>query len=92
MNISNPQSVSVTKMKKIYNETQRLEQFYFEKKVVLPLWMIELRSKLAKLIQREKNISSPEQFSISDWEKTLLICESWLQKENSSPGEFLLNK
>lgn len=91
VNISNPLSVSVTKMKKVYIETQRLQQFYLGRKFVYPFWFVELRSKISKLLYGEKKNTVVASLTITDWEKILIKTEEWLAKENSKPGEFLFN-
>jgi glycosyltransferase involved in cell wall biosynthesis len=88
VNISNPLSVSVTKMKKIFYETQRLEQMYLGRVFVQPAWYVELRAKLSKLIKGEKKNTIVASLALSDWEKILLKSEDWLAQENSKPGQF----
>ncbi len=89
VNISNPLSVSVTKMKKIFYETQRLEQMYLGRVFVQPKWYVELREKISKLIKGEKKNTIVASLALSEWEKILVKSEEWLKQENSKPGEFL---
>lgn len=92
VNISNPQSVSVTKMKKIFYETQKLEQMYLGKTFIQPVWYVELRAKLSKLIKGEKKNTVLSSLAFTDWEKILVMCEDWLSKENEKPGRFIYNE
>lgn len=89
VNISNPLSVSVTKMKKIFYETQRLEQMYLGRVFVQPVWYVELRAKISKLIKGEKKNTIVASLALSDWEKILVKSEEWLREENKKPGQFL---
>lgn len=87
VNISNPQSVSVTKMKKIFYETQRLEQMYLGRVFVQPTWYVELRAKFSRLFRKGGKHSAV--VSMSDWEHMLRKSEDWLQAKNEKLGEFL---
>jgi glycosyltransferase involved in cell wall biosynthesis len=86
VNISNPQSITKTKMKKILYETQKLEQFYLNKHTYLPKFYTEWRSKLGNMRRQkqQKNVSMEE------WIGMLKLSEHWLDEENrKTPGQFL---
>lgn len=93
VNISNPQSVSLVYMKKIKNETDRLNKFYLNKNpdsfIVEKLKV--LKNKLAQDSFFKKRVS-PENFQ-TNWLKLSEISEKWLEKMNESKNpEFIYNK
>jgi glycosyltransferase involved in cell wall biosynthesis len=93
VNISNPQSTSLVHMKKIKNETNRLNKFYLNKNP--DLFIIEklkvLKNKLLYVSFFKKRASSKG--LESELIKLFEISEKWLKEMNESKGQkFMYNK
>ncbi|MBI3420994.1 MAG: glycosyltransferase [Candidatus Sungbacteria bacterium] len=101
VNISNPQSISVVYMKKIHRETQKLEQFYLDKK---PDPAIVVKAKIAMrllrrfLTSRQRHnktgnaaTSSPEQWH-QTWQVMEKACCQWLEQESKEKKGGFLSK
>lgn len=94
VNISNPQSVSLVYMKKIKNETNRLNKFYLNKNP--DLFIVE---KIKVLINKlrswflfgNKNKMPPAEFQ-AQWPDLAATAEKWLEiKNKEKKPEFLWN-
>jgi hypothetical protein len=92
VNISNPQSVSLVYMKKIKNETDRLNKFYLNKNP--DLFIVEklkvLRNKLRSwFLFGNKTKLPPAEFQ-TQWPNLAAIAEKWLEIKNKErKPEFL---
>ena len=97
VNISNPQSVSAVYMKKIKDETDRLNKFYFNKSpdsfLVQKLKIIrnKIRSEILHREPSSKEKHSQEEFR-DRWLKMFAASEKWLEiKNKEKKPEFLWN-
>ncbi|MBU4223854.1 hypothetical protein KJ934_01345, partial [Patescibacteria group bacterium] len=94
VNISNPQSTSLVYMKKIKDETDRLNKFYLNKNP--DLFIVEkikvLRNKLRNwFLFGNKNKLPPAEFQ-AQWPDLAAVAEKWLEIKNKErKPEFLWN-